>query len=347
MTISIRHLFLAMVCMGIFIPAPTFAGAEDTEAAVVMYHRFGEDDYPSTNIRIDQFEHHIDEMKTGGYTVLPLTEIVSALKEGRKLPPKTIAITVDDAYLSVYTEAWPRLKKAGFPFTLFVATEAVERASHGTYSRYMTWSQLKEMKDAGVEIGHHTVTHRHMPDADVATNQTEINDAFAKYERELNMRPTLFAYPYGEANTAMIQMIKESGFDAAFGQHSGGIGTETERFYLPRFALNESYGDLERFRLVASARPLPVSDIEPKDMQVSNEHNPPAIGFSLTREVKNAESIACYISGEGKVATENLGGVRIEIRPTQPFAKGRTRLNCTLSADDGRWYWFGRQFYLP
>ena len=96
--------------------------ATSNSAAVLMYHRFAEPAHPSTNIRIDQFEAHIEELKSGPYTVVPLADVVAAMTGGKPLPDRAVAITIDDAYLSVYTEAWPRLQAAGFPFTVFVAT---------------------------------------------------------------------------------------------------------------------------------------------------------------------------------------------------------------------------------
>ena len=101
-------------------------------AAVLMYHRFGEDEYPSTNIRLDQFDAHLEKLANGNYTVLSLDKIIRHMQDGTELPDRTVAITIDDAYLSVFTEAWPRLKAKGFPFTVFVATDPVDNG-HPNY----------------------------------------------------------------------------------------------------------------------------------------------------------------------------------------------------------------------
>lgn len=347
MTVFFRPLFLTLLFLAAFVPSASVVQAAETGAVVLMYHRFGEGDYPSTNIRLDQFEAQIEELKAGGYSVVPLSDVVAAQSGGRALPEKAVAITMDDAYLSIYTEAWPRLKEAGFPFTVFTSTEAVDRATSGAYKRYMTWDQIRELKDAGVEIGHHSHTHRHMPAASAETNKQEMAEATARFEKELGLAPTLFAYPYGEAGAAVASVVKDAGFPAAFGQHSGPIGAGDDPYNLPRFALNEEYGDIERFRLVINTHALPVSDVEPKDMVVTEAANPPAIGFTLTKDMGNLAGLSCYVSGEGKVTIENIGNVRIEIRPSQAFAQGRTRLNCTMPDDGDHWYWFGRLFYVP
>ncbi len=323
--------------------APARAAAASS-AVVIMYHRFGEGTLPSTNIRLEQFEAQIRELKSGPYTVLPLPEIVEALKSGRPLPERTVGISIDDAYLSAYTQAWPRLREAGLPFTVFVATGPVDMG----LKNYMTWDQIREMAAAGVTIGNHSVSHLHMPTASRARDKSEIEDAARRFEQELGARPTIFSYPYGEASASVEALVGKEGFIAAFGQHSGVIGGGGNFFYLPRFALNENYGKIDRFRLIVNALALPVAEMTPADPFIGKDAaNPPAIGFTVTEKIANLDRITCFLSYEGAVAVEVLAGMRVEIRAKTPFPTGRTRLNCTLPGPGGRWRWFGRQFYKP
>ena len=333
----IPSLVLAALLFGMLGATTAFAAKS---AVILMYHRFGEDGFPTTNIRLDQFEAHIAELKSGGYTVLPLPEINAALNEGRSLPDRTVAITIDDAYESVFTEAFPRLKAAGFPFTLFVATLPIDRGAKG----YMNWDQIRALRDAGGTIGSQTHSHPHMPLLSDADNLLDLEISNRRFEKELGKPPNVFAYPYGEASSAVIGIVREQGFVAAFGQHSGVVHRSSNRHYLPRFALNESYGDLKRFRLIANALPLPVSEITPSDPQVGQ--NPPAFGFTVAPSVSGLHRLSCYRSSEGKVKFERLGARRIEVRFDKPFAQGRTRVNCTMPGQDGRWRWFGMQFYV-
>lgn len=329
-------------CTAVVVPA----AAEAAESAVVvMYHRFGESRYPSTNVTIEQFEGHLHELKAGGYTVLPVPEILDALKEGRPLPDRAVGITIDDAYQSVFTHAWPRFREAGFPFTLFVATDPVDRATAGKGRGYMVWEQIRELRDAGVTIGSQTASHLHMATSSAARNQADLERSNARFIAELGDRPRLFAYPYGEASLAVAGFVKDAGFTAAFGQHSGAIGGETEDFFLPRFALNETYGGIDRFKLVINTLPLPAMDITPADPLIGAA-NPPAIGFTIDGTLENLDRLTCFISPE-KAHIERLGDSRIEVRVENPFPPGRTRLNCTMPAENGRWRWYGRQFVVP
>jgi peptidoglycan/xylan/chitin deacetylase (PgdA/CDA1 family) len=317
--------------------------AADNGAVVVMYHRFGEEGHAATNIRLDQFDSHIEELTSGRYNVLPLPVIVSALVEGRELPERSVVITIDDAYLSVYTQAWPRLRKAGLPFTLFVATEPVERG----YPDYMSWPQLREMvAGGGVTIAAHGVTHRSLAGQSLAEARREIARGRAEIRAQLDITPDLFAYPFGEYGQALRDLVAVSGFTAAFGQHSGAIGRTADRYALPRFPFNEAYGDLERFRLVTYSLPIPVVDVTPRDPVLSAANNPPPYGFTVLEGYGDPERMACYATGQ-TLDIEQLGSGRVEVRLSQPFKPGRNRINCTLPGPGGRWRWFGRQFYLP
>jgi len=154
-------------------PAVAQDAASLTGAGILMYHRFGENTVPSTNIRLEQFDAHIAELKSGPYHVMGLPEIVAKLKSGEKLPDRAVAVTADDAYISAFTEGWPRLKKAGIPFTLFVATEPVTSKLRG----YLTWDQIRQMKAEGVTIGAHSHRHPSLPALGIARSWAGYIDA--------------------------------------------------------------------------------------------------------------------------------------------------------------------------
>ncbi|WP_193366692.1 polysaccharide deacetylase family protein [Pelagibius marinus] len=316
--------------------------AADNGAAVLMYHRFGEDSLPSTSVRLEQFEAHLAELTSGKYQVLALPEILARLNRGEALPEHAIAITIDDAALSVYREAWPRLKAAGLPVTIFVSTEPLDLG----LPSYMSWAQLREMAaDPLVTIGHHGDAHAHMAWLSPAEQRADLAEASRRFTAELNAVPQLFAYPYGEASLELRQNVIDAGFTAAFGQHSGALGEMSDRFTLPRFPLNEAYGDMERFRLVAGALPLPVDGITPADMSLREaSQNPPNVGFTVVGAQGNLSGLNCFASaGEPQVMKLDQ---RIELRFDAPLPAGRVRINCTLRDDSGRWRWFGTQFVV-
>jgi peptidoglycan/xylan/chitin deacetylase (PgdA/CDA1 family) len=316
------------------------AEAEDEmrdSATVLMYHRFGESRYPSTNISIEQFEAHLAHLAAGNYTVLKLDDIIVRLRAGELLPDRTVAITIDDAYLSVYTEAWPRLTEAGFPFTLFVASSPIDRELSG----YMSWEQIRELQSSGVTIGSQTHTHPHMHRLSDEEVRAEISTSNGRFIEELGLRPELFAYPYGEYSQFVIDAVKGAGFRAAFGQNSGIMHSADDQFQLPRFAFNEAYGTIDRLKLAVDGLPLKVHDLTPEDMVLTT--NPPLYGFTVSEEMSPVSQLRCFSNNHGKLDVTMLG-MRAEIRAPGPLTEPRARINCTMPAVDGRWRWFGRQF---
>ncbi|HEY4134504.1 MAG TPA: polysaccharide deacetylase family protein [Alphaproteobacteria bacterium] len=313
-----------------------------SHAVIFTYHRFGEAQSPATNLRLDQFDAQVQELLEGGYNVLPLADIVAALQAGETLADKTVGLSVDDAYASFYVNAWPRLRAANLPFTVFVATDSLDRNSPDV----MTWDQLREMVASGlVTIGSQSMSHPHMPTADDARIAEELTKSAARIAAEIGAPPALFAYPYGEMSSRVREAVRKAGYAAAFGQHSGVAFAGEDFFYLPRFSVNERFGDMSRFRLAAQALPLPVGDVTPADPFLMGD-NPPAFGFTMTADLRNIDKLGCYYADQS-LQIERLGERRIEARIAKPFPPGRARLNCTLPAGNDRWRWYGTQFVVP
>lgn len=335
---------LAMLA-GLLAAAP-FAATSAARAAnsgvVLMYHRFGEDAYPATSVTVEQLEAHIRELQSGLYAVMPLAEMIDALRAGTPLPDRAVAITIDDAYRSIYDVAWPRLREAGLPFTVFVSTDGVDDGAPDI----MTWDQLREIHQGGAAIEAHTTSHLHMADADAEQNRTEVQESTLRIASEIGEKPRFFAYPYGEASDAVKEIVAAAGYPVAFGQQSGPLYPQADMLYLPRFPINMSFGGPDRFRQVVNTLPLALTDVLPSNPTVTK--NPPNFGFTLPARKSDADGIACYHSAFGRLNNlERLGESRIEIRFDKPFPEGRSRINCTAPGPNGRWRWYGMQYYVP
>ena len=309
-------------------------------ATVFMYHKFGVSKYPSTSVTINQLEDHIKELTTNNYNIVSLDFIVDTIINDGDLADNTIGISVDDADKSFFEVGWPLFKKNNIPVTLFVTTGTIANNNKS----YLNWNQIRKLKEEGVTIGAHSHTHAHMPDISIEDVKKEIELSNKIFLKELGEIPTLFAFPYGETNTDIINLIKEYKFKVAFGQHSGIINETSNMYYLPRFSLNEKYGEIERVKFAASAKGLGVYDFIPINPSISE--NPPYIGFSLLDE-RLSISLNCFIFDmNGQVEREIYKfNERIEIRLSRELAKGRSRINCTAKDSNGFWRWFGHQFY--
>jgi peptidoglycan/xylan/chitin deacetylase (PgdA/CDA1 family) len=343
-----NRLFYLILLQIFFCVSPLWA----TESAVVlMYHRIGEDDFPSTNVRIEQFEEQLDYLKEHHFQVWPLAKIVEHLQQRKPLPDKTIAITLDDAYLSIYTEAFPRFKERGWSFTVFVSTDPVDQG----FSRYMNWEQLREMKKAGITLANHGASHAYLirKDKDETLEQwrarikADIEKGQRRLEQELGNTPMLFAYPYGEYNEEVLTIIKELGY-SAFGQHSGAIGFDSDPLALARYPINEHYSEMSDFALKVDTLPLPVTHEHPRDPERTNSE-PPRLEITVAENTVGLAELSCYASGEGRMGIEwiSKNPPRFAIQAISPLPSGRSRYSCTAPTRERRYQWYSHLWITP
>jgi peptidoglycan/xylan/chitin deacetylase (PgdA/CDA1 family) len=336
-----------MLALALLIPFP--AKAEDV--AVFMYHRFGEDRFPSTSIRMEQFRPQLEHLRDGGYTIVSLAQVIRFLEAGTPLPPRAVALTVDDAYLSVYEEGWPLFREYGFPFTVFVSTEPVDR----DFSGYMSWDQMREMASAGVGFANHGAGHLFMVQRQEGESEDlwklriagDVEHAQQRLDTELGAMGTVlegvFAWPYGEYDSGSAEVIQQLGY-IAFGQQSGAIGAISDRRALPRFPINEAFADITEFATKATSLAMPVKRIEPWDPVTGRE---PELRIFLTEALARPESLACFVSRQGRVEVEWLEpGRAFLVKPREWLGRGRQRVNCTAPAGNGRFYWYSHQWIV-
>ena len=303
----------------------------------LMYHRFNEHKYPSTNIQMDVFKKQMQIIKNSNY-------IFSNPKNFEKNfnTPKTnkeILITIDDAFLSFYLEAWPYLKKNKIPFVLFVSTEPVGKKG------YMTWEQIKEIEaEKFTIIGHHSHSHEYLIDNDNDFFISDIKKANEIFLKNLGYIPNLFSYPFGEYSKFMRDYIAQN-FNYAFGQHSGVIDLNKDKFELPRFPVNEKYGQLKRFNSIINSFPLEYEQLLPLEKKLTIENNPPNFKVMFFKEQDNIKNINCYSNELDKweKSNTNFDNNVLTIKFRGSFKPRRGRINCSLN-DNGKWRWFGVQF---
>ncbi len=306
----------------------------------IMYHRFNENKYPSTNIQMDIFLKHIKLIKNLDYKFIHPNEFKEKFDISKK--EKKILLTIDDGLESFYEVAWPYLKKNKIPFILFVSTEPV--GNNG----YMNWSQIKEIEQENfTSIGHHSHTHEYLIEKSNEEFIKDIEKANLIFFNKLGYIPDFFSYPFGEYSEFMRNYISKN-FRYAFGQHSGVIDVNKDKFQLPRFPINEKYGEIKRFKSIINAYPLEYKNLSPIQKKLSNKNNPPNFSVEFFINQKNIKNISCY-SNEGDKWEKskvkfNKNIMTITFR--EAFFPRRGRINCSLN-DNGKWRWFGTQFIIP
>ena len=310
--------------------------SEDMGILSLMYHRFDEDKYPSTNIQMDVFKKHIQIIKKLEYDFYDPKNLESNFH--LKKMEKKILITIDDAFSSFYNIAWPYLKKEKIPFILFVSTEAVGK------NGYMTWKQIRELeKESIAYIGNHSHTHDYLVDLKNEDFIKDIDIATKTFIKNIGYNPIFFSYPFGEYSNFIKNHIAKN-FKFSFGQHSGVIDNNKNQYELPRFPINEKYGDLKRFEFLINLHPLQYKNLYPQEKYLI-DNNPPNFSVEFFENQKNLNNINCF-SDEGnkwEKSKININKNKLSIIFRDKFLFRRGRINCSLN-DGGIWRWFGIQF---
>ena len=305
----------------------------------LMYHRFNENQYPSTNIKIDVFKKQIEQINNKKINfIIPsnFDKNFNFKKERKK-----ILLTIDDAFSSFYENAWPILKKEKIPFILFVSTQPV-----GKYG-YMTWEQIKDVeKEDFAFIGNHSHSHEYLVEYNFNEFKKDIDKSIRIFNNNIGYNPIFFSYPFGEFSLEQKKYISNK-FKYGFGQNSGVIDLNKDKYELPRFPINEKYGDLERFIFLLDLYPLEYKKILPEDKLILQNDNPPETIIEFFDEQKNLEQINCF-SDEGKgwdKSVTELIDNKLYIKFRDKFNFRRGRINCSLNDDIG-WRWLGMQFSI-
>ena len=167
-----------------------------------------------------------------------------------------------------------------------------------------------------------------------------------EFLNNLGYIPNLFSYPFGEYSEFMRQYISKN-FVYAFGQHSGVIDVNKEKFQLPRFPINENYGEIERFTSIIKTYPLEYKKLLPIEKKLKKLNNPPAFSVEFFENQKNIKNINCYSNEGDKWEKSNLtfNGNTLNIKFREAFLPRRGRVNCSLK-DNEKWRWFGTQFII-
>lgn len=322
-----------------------------SHAVILIYHHVSGTTPASTSVSPELFEEHLNFLADKGFRVMALPAVVSKLKAGETLPDSVVVLTFDDGYSTVYSEAFPRLKKRGWPFTVFVCPEAITKGR----GPVMTWDQLREMSTGGATVAVHGLHHEFM---NRARPGEERDDHLQRLEEELVLAhkqiadqqiavADLLAYPYGEYSPEVQKIVENLGW-TAFGQQSGAAGSNGDFTCLPRFPMAAGFASLSSFGDKASSLPLPTSSVTKMDPNLTFESAAkaaPVLTLNLKIDCLGPSEIQAYASGVGKISINWLdrSAGTLQIQAPNPLPRGRSRYNVTASVPGTRrWYWFSQ-----
>ena len=307
-----------------------------------MYHRFEENKYPSTNIKIADFRKHLDLIKNEGIKFINPQNFIQELKNNKN--QRKILLTIDDGYQSFYDNAWPILKSEKIPFILFISTREVGKKG------YMSWSNIREIQEYNfVEIGNHSHTHDYLIDFNDNDVKNDLTTSINIFKEKLGKNSDFFSYPFGEYSTNLKKIVIDLGFKYAFGQHSGVVDVTKNLYEMPRFPINEKYGEIERFKSILKTLPFPFKEIQPVNRYIDEKNNPPEVKISFYENLKNLQNINCFSNEENRWRNSKINFIdnfNIKIYLEGKFTTERGRINCSLREKNNFYRWLGIQFVV-
>jgi biofilm PGA synthesis lipoprotein PgaB len=313
---------------------------------VLQYHHVSSSTPASTSLTPERFEEHLQWLEDNAFTVVDLPTALATLRSGGTLPDKTAAITFDDGYYDVYAAAFPILRDRQLPFTIFINPEPHDAGRPG----WASWDQLREMGKSGGVIANHTNTHlfmvRRMQDesksAWLERLEQEITSTETRIKAETDQSHKMLAYPFGESNRDIRQLMENLGY-TAFGQQSGSVYAGSNFTDLPRFPLSGVYSGMTGFSTKMLSLPMNVDSITPESRSQDNtlyyDEKTPALTLRLAN--KSQLILNCFASGQDAISVDYEGAGTYRVQANEPLSNGRSRYNCTHSSEwPGRYHWF-------
>ena len=248
-------------------PRPKDADQQPT-AMVLCYHIVETPAAPRMQIDRETFRQHLRYLEMTGYNVIPLRHLYEYVSGKRaSIPKNAVVITIDDGWRSTYTEAYPELQKRKFPFTVFIYPNIIGKTHNA-----LTWEQIREMSDAGVDIQSHSLTHpfltkrKHRSKSDKEYGEwlyKELAQSRKILEKETGRRVQFLAYPYGDYDDRVAAASAKAGYTAALTCDFGPVRKGSDPLRMKRFVIDDRM-DFADFRKYLGANPMQVAEVTPK-----------------------------------------------------------------------------------
>ena len=304
--------------------------SKNNEKIVLMYHRIDEPKHPSTSISLDLFKSQMQYLKKKNYIVDSIRNIKDF--SDKQSSQKKVYITFDDGFLSIYKKAYPILSELKFPFSIFISTSFI---SQNNNNDFMNWKIIKNLKKNNVEIYSHGHTHESFLKMSIEAVKEDILISESILKSELNISNKLISFPYGESNESIKNLLRDIKYETAFGQHSGVINIESDFLNLPRFAINENFGNMKRFKRILNYSRLNTFNVIPLDSSIKG----PVKEISFSSD-KPLNKINCYLKNE--VLEKIISDEKLILNLEGKLKEGRNRINCTFIDQNGSVYWHSR-----
>ncbi len=310
------------------------------QVVVVLYHRLEGKAGGYLSIEPELFEKQMQEIKDAGLTVISMQDFLAWRRGEKNIPPKSVLITIDDGYVSTYDDAWPILKKYGYPFTVFVYLNYIN-----TGGKAITWDQLAELRDAGVEIGSHTVSHadlRKKPSKFAGSYDDWLKDELQRskktIEERLGIRCAALAYVGGNTNAKIQEAARAAGYEVAFTVYGQRLGMTTNAMTLGRYDVKakdaqgrDAFSVAISFQGMMAPSGEPVMAQNAASMMITQPMNNEVISDSKPEIKANLSSLGNFEAPTVEMRLSGLGLVQakyddesknVSFKPASPLQPG-------------------------
>src|SRR2546425_222385 len=264
---------------------------QTAQTIILCYHRLVDKvRYPGTEITPAAFEAQMKQLKDRGITVISMQDLLAWKRGEKNIPPRCAVVTFDDGWKSQYEVAWPIMKKFGYPFTMFIYTEGVAGGSLGG-GQAITWEQLADMRDNGVDIEAHTATHQDLREGHAITLvgagvkrtrtrltgpqyeqwvRNEVVGSKELLEQRLGIKVNCFAVPFGSYNEHVKELARNAGYEAMFTVYGQPITFTSPMDSLGRYAIEANkpkvFADAVKMIGTSTGGAAAVAEVGAKDL---------------------------------------------------------------------------------
>jgi len=312
---------------------------QTAQTLIFCYHRLVDKvRYPGTEITPAAFEAQMKELKEKGVTVISMQDLLAWKRGEKNIPPRCAVITFDDGWKSQYEVAWPILKKFGYPVTMFIYTEGVRGGSLGG-GEAITWEQLADMRDNGVDIQAHTATHQDLREGHTVMViepggkrtkkkltgadyekwvQNEVVGCKELLEQRLGIKVNCFAVPFGNYNEHVKELARNAGYEAMFTVYGQPITFTSPMDSIGRYAIEANkpkvFADAVSMIGASSGGGTAVAEVGAKDL-MTQPADGETVHTALPLIKANLGSIGQIEPGSVQMRVSGLGLVPVSFDP--------------------------------
>lgn len=228
-----RPLIIVLVVLLVFAAAGTWLRAHHV-VPILMYHNVMETDaLRADTVSPRILDYQLDYLRRNNYQVIPLAVLVNAIREGKYLPPRSVVLTFDDGHTNNYLQAFPIIKKYGYPAIFFVSPGTVGQED------FMGWAEILEMQSAGLTFGSHGMYQEYLPDASPEVLEQEVVTSKKILEEKLKTPVEFYCYPVGGFHEQIKNKIRDAGYAGAVTTNRGGDRFNRDVFELKRIRVSD------------------------------------------------------------------------------------------------------------